>query len=64
MALQVGVETFKGEFRPGPRPSLASVHTASLAPHGPMGYGSLSGERTHQPWLRAVPETISNDERR
>ena len=25
---------FRGEFRPGPRPSLASVHTASLAPHG------------------------------
>ena len=23
---------FRGEFRPGPRPSLASVHTASLAP--------------------------------
>ena len=38
---------FRGEFRPGPRPSLASVHTASLAPHGPMGYGS--SERAHQP---------------
>jgi len=38
---------FRGEFRPGPRPSLASVHTASLAPHGPLGYGS--SERAHQP---------------
>ena len=39
---------FRGEFWPGPSPSLASVHTASLAPHGPRGYRQ---RRAHTPAL-------------